>query len=41
MESYYLSKYPIKLCRDYMRHSDIYDKYIYMGGERKLFSYHI
>ena len=35
MESYYLSKYPIKLCRDYMRHSNIYDKYMYTWEEKE------
>ena len=35
MESYYLSKHPIKVCRDYMRHSNIYDLYIYTWEEKE------
>ena len=34
MEFYYLSKHPIKVCRDYIRHSNIYDEYIYTWEER-------
>lgn len=34
MEFYYLSKYPIRLCRDYIRHSNIYDRFIYTWEER-------
>ena len=35
MESYYLSKYPIRLCRDYIRHSNIYDEFIYTWEEKE------
>lgn len=35
MESYYVSKYPIKLCRDYMMHSNIYDRYMYIWEEKE------
>lgn len=35
MESYYVSKYPIKLCRDYMMHSNIYDSYMYIWEEKE------
>lgn len=35
MEFYYLSKYPIRLCRDYIRHSNIYDRFIYTWEERE------
>ena len=34
MEFYYLSKYPIRLCRDYIKHSNIYDRFIYTWEER-------
>ena len=29
MEFYYLSKYPIRLCREYMTHFNIYDRFEY------------
>ena len=35
MAFYYLSKYPIRLCRDYIRHSNIYDRFIYTWEERE------
>lgn len=35
MESYYLSKYPIGSCRDYMTHFNIYDIFIYVWEERE------
>lgn len=35
MEYYYLSKYPIRLCRDYMKHSNVYDRFIYTWEERE------
>lgn len=34
MEFYYLSKYPIRLCREYMTHFNIYDRFIYTWEER-------
>lgn len=35
MEFYYLSKYPIKLCKEYMTHFNIYDRFIYTWEERE------
>lgn len=32
---YYLSKYPIKLCNDYIKHSNVYDWFIYTWEERE------
>lgn len=37
MEFYYLSKYSIKLCRDYMKHSNVYDRFIYTWEEREAY----
>ena len=34
MELYYLSKYPIRLCREYMTHFNIYDNFVYIWEER-------
>lgn len=35
MELYYLSKYPIRLCREYMTHFNIYDNFVYVWEERE------
>lgn len=35
MEFYYLSKHPIKLCREYMKHSNVYDRFIYTWEEKE------
>lgn len=35
MEFYYLSKYPIKICRDYMEHSNAYDRFIYTWEKKE------
>ena len=35
MELYYLSKYPIRLCREYMTHFNIYDNFVYAWEERE------
>lgn len=34
-EFYYLSKYPVRLCRDYMKHFNIYDRFLYTWEERE------
>lgn len=34
MEFYYLSKHPIRLCMDYMKHFNIYDPFLYTWEER-------
>ena len=34
MELYYLSKYPIRLCREYMTHFNVYDRFEYIWEER-------
>lgn len=41
MELYYLPKYPIRLCRDYMTHFNIYNIFVYVWEERGLLSYNI
>lgn len=35
MEYYYLSKYPIRLCNDYIKHSNVYDRFIYTWEEEE------
>lgn len=35
MEFYYVSKYPIKLCKDYMKHSNAFDCFIYTWEEKE------
>ena len=35
MELYYLSKYPIRLCREYMTHFNVYDQFEYVWEERE------
>ena len=35
MELYYLSKYPIRLCREYIKHFNVYDRFIYTWEERE------
>ena len=35
LEYYYLSKYPIKLCNDYIKHSKVYDWFIYTWEEEE------
>ena len=32
---YYLSKYPIKLCNDYIKHSNVYDWFMYTWEEKE------
>lgn len=34
MEFYYLSKYPIRLCREYMTHFNVYDRFEYIWEDR-------
>lgn len=34
MEFYYLSEHPVKVCRDYMKHFNIYDCFLYTWEER-------
>lgn len=35
MELYYLSKYPIRLCREYMTNFNVYDQFEYIWEERE------
>ena len=35
MEFFYLSKYPIRLCREYMTHFNVYDRFEYIWEERE------
>lgn len=35
VEYYYLSKYPIRLCNDYIKHSNVYDWFIYTWEEKE------
>ena len=34
MELYYLSKYPVRLCREYMTHFNVYDRFEYIWEDR-------
>ena len=34
MELYYLSKYPIRLCREYMTHFNVYDRFEYIWEDK-------
>lgn len=35
MEYYYLSKYPTRLCSDYIKHSNVYDWFMYTWEEKE------